>query len=122
MNRKRAMQPDTITEINKRFERSWESMSKALSHEKGLPQDTKRAVRRLKRCLRWCTAYSILQTYCGNIIKLYEENAALIIKKFWIDYWSLHFYEDIPPTPKEFFEWYCDSDTIEEERAITRSE
>lgn len=105
-------------EINQQFELSWKKLSEIADQVNIHEDKTRRSVKKLHRCLKWCNAYAFLQSYCGNIIKSYSSHYAILIKKFWIEYGERNFYTDLPPTPAAFFEWYCDSRTIHEERTM----
>lgn len=102
-----------LIEINKRFEQSWEQISSFV--EDHLGNKTERALKKLKRCLKWCMAYSTLQSQCLPLIQPFHKQPLAIIKWFWIEYAEQNWSADIPPTPKEFMEWYCDSQTIQTE-------
>lgn len=103
----------SLIEINRRFEQSWEQISGMVERHRG--SKTERSLKKLKRCLKWCTAYSILQSQCLPLLRPFHEQPLAIIKWFWIEYGEDNLSEDIPPTPREFMEWYCDSHTIQEE-------
>lgn len=105
-------------EINQQFERSWKRLSE-MAEESSKEQDkTRHNVKKLHRCLKWCTAYAFLQSYCGEIIKPYSTHYGILIKKFWVAYCEKFFSADLPPTPQQFFEWYCDSNTIKDEKVM----
>jgi len=103
--------------IDKKFEMSWKKLTKEPANAKGKgTNEVMFQINRLKKCLKWSTAYSILQNYCARIIQPYHNGeAATIVKWFWVEYGDQNFKNDIAPTPKEFFEWYCDSETIRKE-------
>jgi len=105
-------------EINSRFQLSWERLAKVVEKDRVSNNKTDRAIIRLERCLKWCLAYTHLRDYCGGIIMPFSEQYIVIIKKFWVQYFEQYFLTDIPPIPQDFFEWYCDSETIEEERKL----
>lgn len=100
-------------EINQRFESSWEKL--ALIPKETKQNKEKATVTKLYENLKWSTAYSCLQSYCGPIIKEYTPFYGMVVKRFWIEYCEEKFDENIPPTPQEFFEWYCDSSVIKHE-------
>lgn len=102
-----------LIEINRRFEQSWEQISSSAEQYYG--NKTERSLKKLKRCLRWCTAYSMLQAQCLPLLRPFHEQPLAIIKWFWVEYGENNWISDIPPTPREFMEWYCDSLTIREE-------
>jgi len=101
-------------EINYRFQESWRRLSEITGNNKVNAQ-SEVSLRSLQRCLKWCLAYVLLQSYCGKVIQPYCSQGSMIIKKFWIIYWERRFFLDQPPTAQDFFEWYCDSNTIREE-------
>ena len=102
-----------LIEINRRFERSWEQISSAAEQHSG--NKTARSLKKLKRCLKWCTAYSMLQSECLPLLRPFHDRPLAIIKWFWVEYGENNWSTDTPPTPGEFMEWYCDSLTIREE-------
>jgi len=107
------MKAAILTSIDKKFEMSWKRLAKEPAKGKKGTDEVILQVNRLKKCLKWSTAYSILQNYCAKIIQPYHNNEAVtIIKWFWVEFGEQNFKKDIAPTPKEFFEWYCDSSTI----------
>jgi hypothetical protein len=105
-------------DINDRFQESWKRLSETIENGRGAGHQTKRAVRRLQRCLKWCIAYAFLRSYCEKVIQPYSDRPAMTVKKFWVEYWERNFITNQPPTAKDFFEWYCDSRTIKEEQAV----
>lgn len=107
-----------IDEINKKFESSWEKISKTAHVHTEHGDKMKQTLSRLHSCLKWSTAYAFLQSHCANIIKPYIQDANIVIKRFWVEYGEKNLKSDCPPTPKEFFEWYCDSQTIQEDRLM----
>lgn len=110
------MKATLLTSIDQKFEMSWKKLAKEPAKSKKGVNDVIHQINRLKKCLKWSTAYSILQNHCAKIIQPYHNNEAVtIIKWFWIEYSEQHFRKDVAPTPKEFFEWYCNSDTIRKE-------
>ena len=110
-----------IDEINKRFESSWERISNGSFRRSENGDKMKQTITRLHSCLKWSTAYAFLQSHCASIIKPYTLEANIIIKRFWVEYGEKNFEKECPPTPKEFFEWYCDSQTIREDRYMFAS-
>lgn|GEM_PF-903111 len=109
-----------IDEINNKFHLSWKLLANVIEKESGLNNRTDRAIMKLTRCLKWSLAYAHLRNYCGYVIKPFSDQYAVIIKKFWIQYFEQYFSKDIPPMAKDFFEWYCDSETILEERKFLK--
>ncbi len=105
-----------LKRINDEFDQTWMKLSTLSA--KAQECETRRAVRKLHKCLKWTTAYTFIQSYCGEIIKKYSKQHGILIKKFWIEYVQQHLIEDIPPTPNDFFIWYCKSETILEERSL----
>ena len=102
-------------EINNRFQLSWEILSTNSNYKPAVCNKTQEALSKMNRCLKWSLAYANLRNYCGDIIKPYSHQYAMIIKKFWVQYFERNFLLDLPPAPKDFFEWYCDSNIIKEE-------
>ena len=100
----------TLDEINRRFEYTWELISGIAEQQTANP--TEEALDKLKHCLKWSIAYSLLQEECFSVIQPFHQYPLAIIKWFWVEYGERHFPTDSPPTLKEFMEWYCDSDTI----------
>ncbi|KAA5532164.1 hypothetical protein F0919_15295 [Taibaiella lutea] len=110
------MKEAVLTSIDKKFEMSWKRLAKEPVKGKKGADAVMLQLSRLKKCLKWSTAYSILQNYCAKIIQPYHNSeATTIVKWFWVEYGEENFKKDIAPTPKEFFEWYCDSYTIQKE-------
>lgn len=108
----------TFSTIDLQFEKSWERLAKEPYTQQHTYDGDILQIDRLKRCLKWCTAYSILQNHCTKIIEPMHTQPSSIIKWFWVEYEAQFLDQDIPPTPKEFFEWYCNSQTIARERKM----
>jgi len=104
----------SLAEINHRFEHTWKLISGMA--EQQITHPTERALRKLKHCLKWSIAYSLLQSEGLRMIRPFHQNPLAVIKWFWIEYSEQHFLTNSPPTLKEFMEWYCNSDTIREDR------
>ena len=68
--------------------------------------------------MKWATAYVAMQEAVIPVIRPYSKNPILYIKQFWIEF--LEWVETKPllnpPTPADFFAWYCDSSTIQKEK------
>jgi hypothetical protein len=112
------MKNQAIQDIDTRFERTWAQLAEEAKKNKIGSEETAKSLRKLLLCLKWSTAYSVLQSQCLEVIKPYHKQAANIIKWFWVEYNETHYHADVPPTPKDFFEWYCASATIHAERSI----
>lgn len=108
----------SIKEIDDQFKKSWEQLSKNGRIEKKSLNKTEKAIQNLNRSLKWALAYANIRNYCGHIIKPYSPQSTLVIKRFWVHYFEQYFSKDRPPMPQDFFDWYCDSKTIHEERII----
>ncbi len=103
----------SIYEINLRFELTWEQMNHTI--EQQLAHPTERAIRKIKRCLKWALAYSELQRQCLPMLHQSHKYPLAIMKWFWVDYGEQYFDTDQPPAYRDFMEWYCDTATIQEE-------
>jgi len=114
------MKHQALSEIDQRFEQTWALLAREAKHNKiGDNEDADLSIRKLMDCLKWCTAYAALQTTCSKIITPYHKQPGTIIKWFWIEYNEMHDFSDVPPTPADFFDWYCNSATIVRERSIS---
>lgn len=107
-----------FTDIDQKFEQTWALLALEAKNNKIADDSSELSIKRLMGCLKWCTAYSAIQTECKKIIAPYHKQTDFIIKWFWIEYNEMHDFSDLPPTPTDFFEWYCNSYTIETERKI----
>jgi hypothetical protein len=116
------MKSPAINEIDERFEQTWAQLAKEAKKNKIGSADSEKSLRKLLLCLKWSTAYSVLQGQCLQVIQPFHKNANSIIKWFWVEYNEQHLFADYPPTPNDFFEWYCNSNTIEEEKKIYKKD
>ena len=116
------MKNQAINNLEKRFEQTWAQLAKEAKNNKIGSGDSEEGLKKLLLCLKWSTAYSVLQSQCMGIIKPFHKQANTIVKWFWVEYNEHQHSDDVPPTPKDFFEWYCDSATIKKESEMYRKE
>lgn len=116
------MKNQTINNLEERFEQTWAQLAREAKKNKIGSVNSEEGLKKLLLCLKWSTAYSVLQSQCLSIIKPFHKQANTIVKWFWVEYNEYHNCEDVPPTPKDFFEWYCNSTTISREKEIYSKE
>jgi hypothetical protein len=109
------MKNQAINNLEERFEQTWAQLAREAKKNKIGTDNSEDGLKKLLLCLKWSTAYSVLQSQCIDIIKPFHKQANTIVKWFWVEYNEHHNSDNVPPTPKDFFEWYCDSDTIKRE-------
>lgn len=114
------MKSQALNNLDNRFEQTWAQLANEAKKNKIGSAASEKSLRNLLLCLKWSTAYSVLQSQCLKVIQPFHEQANTIIKWFWVEYNETHSGSDFPPTPQEFFEWYCSSITIEEEKKMYR--
>jgi len=112
------MKSQALNNLDDRFEQTWAQLANEARKNKIGTEATEKSLSKLLTCLKWSTAYSVLQNQCLKVIQPFHEQANVIIKWFWVEYNETHHSSDFPPTPQEFFEWYCNSITIEQEKKM----
>ena len=114
------MKSQALNNLDQRFEQTWAQLANEAKKNKIGAAETEKSLKKLLTCLKWSTAYSVLQSQCLSIIQPFHQQADTIIKWFWVEFNETHNCSEFPPTPQEFFEWYCNSLTIEEEQKMYR--
>ena len=112
------MKNKAFNNLEERFEQTWAQLAEEAKKNKIGSENSEKSLKKLLLCLKWSTAYSTLQSHCLNVIQPFHKQANTIIKWFWVEYNEHHYATDFPPTPKDFFEWYCNSSTIEAEMKL----